>query len=86
MTIISGEILSAVSIEKIYSRDNLRVITDRSNVVVLMWFSVACFCVRVSMKFHLTCVHIILVRFGLLSGHLLESSCSLGRPCVLYSF
>ena len=28
--------------------------------------------VRVSVTFHLTCVHIILVRFGLLSGHLLE--------------
>ena len=28
--------------------------------------------VRVSVTFHLTCVHIILVRFGLLSGHLWE--------------
>ena len=27
------------------------------------------FGVRVSVTFHLTCVHIILVRFGLLSGH-----------------
>ena len=34
--------------------------------------------VRVSMTFQLTCVHIILVRFGLLSGHLLGNSCSLG--------
>ena len=25
-----------------------------------------------------------LVRFGLLSGHLLENSCSLGLPCVLF--
>ena len=29
------------------------------------------------MTFHLTCDHIILVRFGLLSGHLLGISCSL---------
>ena len=28
------------------------------------------------MTFHLTCVHINLVRFGLLSGHLLGNSCS----------
>ena len=27
------------------------------------------------MTFHLVCVHIIFVRFGLLSGHLLEKSC-----------
>ena len=33
-------------------------ITDRSKVVVLLWFSVACFGVRVSVTFHLTCVHI----------------------------
>ena len=33
--------------------------TDRSNAVVLLWFSVACFCDRVSVMFHLTCVHII---------------------------
>ena len=31
------------------------------------------------MTFHLTCVHIILVRFGLLNGQLLENSYSLGR-------
>ena len=46
--------------------------------VVLLWFSVAGFGVRVSMTFHLTCVHIILIRFGLLSGHLLGNSCLLG--------
>ena len=36
----------------------------------MLWFSVACFCfgVRVSPTFHLTCVHIILVQFVLLSG------------------
>ena len=33
---------------------------------------------RVLVTFHLKCVHIILVRFGLLSGHLLGNSCSLG--------
>ena len=32
--------------------------------------------IRVSVKFHLKCVHIILVRFRLLSGHLLVNSCS----------
>ena len=30
------------------------------------------FCVIVSVTLHLMCVHIILVRFRLLSGHLLE--------------
>ena len=34
-------------------------ITDRSKAVVLLWFSVACFGDRVSMTFHLMCVHII---------------------------
>ena len=33
---------------------------------------------RVLMTFHHTCVHIILVQFQLLSGHLLGNSCSLG--------
>ena len=32
----------------------------------------------VSMSFHLTFVHIILVRLRLMSGHLLGNSCSLG--------
>ena len=36
------------------------------------------------MTFHLTCVHIILVRFQLLSGHHLENSCSLGGSYVLF--
>ena len=40
--------------------------------MVLTWFSVTCFCVRVSVTFHLTCVYTTLVRFGLLSGHLME--------------
>ena len=31
--------------------------TDRSKAVVLMWFSVACFGVRVSVMFHLMFVH-----------------------------
>ena len=34
-------------------------ITDLSKAVVLLWFSVARFGVRVSVTFHLTCVHII---------------------------
>ena len=48
-----------------------------TSVSVAEWFSVTCFGVRVSVTFHLTCVHIILVRFRLLSGHLLGNSCSL---------
>ena len=40
-----------------------------SFVVVL---SFRCQCVSVTL--HLTCVHIILVRFGLLSGHLLKKA------------
>ena len=42
------------------------------------------FGVRVLMTFHLTCVHIILVWFWLLSGHLLGNRCSLGWPYVLF--
>ena len=38
------------------------------------------------MTFHLMCVRIILVRFRLLSGHLLGNSCSLGWPYVLFVF
>ena len=32
-------------------------VTDRSKAVVLTWFSVACFDVRVSVMFHLMFVH-----------------------------
>ena len=52
----------------------------------LLWFSVACFGVRVSVTFHLMFVHNILVRFGLLSGYLLGKSCPLGWPYVLIVF
>ena len=38
---------------------------------------VLCYLFLVS-EFHLTCVHIILARFRLLSGHLLGNICSLG--------
>ena len=51
-----------------------------------MWFSVACFGVRVSVMFHLMFVHYTLVRFGLLGGHLLGNSCPLGLPYVLIVF
>ena len=44
---------------------------DSFFVVVLL----PVFGVRVSVTFQLTCVHITLVRFGLLSGHLLGNSC-----------
>ena len=33
--------------------------TLSSKAVVLLWFSVACFGVRVSVTFHLMCAHII---------------------------
>ena len=41
--------------------------------------SVSCFGFRVSVMFHFMFVHyILLVQFGLLSGHLLGNSCPLG--------
>ena len=51
---------------KCFTTSKTSLITDRSEAVVLLWFSVACvqFGVRVSVTFHVMCVHIILVRFG----------------------
>ena len=40
--------------------------------------SVSCFGVRVSVMFQFMFVIILLVQFGLLSGHLLGNSCPLG--------
>ena len=49
--------------------------------------SVSCFGVRVSVMFHFMFVHkILLVQFGLLSGHLLRNSCPLGLQFVLVVF
>ena len=48
--------------------------------------SVACFGVRVSVMFHRMFVIILLVRFGLLSDHLLGNSFPLGWPFVLIVF
>ena len=46
--------------------------------------SVSCFGVRVSVMFQFMFVHyILLVQFGLLSGHLLENSCPLSKQFVL---
>ena len=42
--------------------------------------SVACLGVRVSVMLHLILYIILLVRFGLLSGHLLGNSCPLSWP------
>ena len=42
------------------------------------------FGVGVSVAFHHTCVHIILIRFRLLGGHILGSGCSFGGPYVLF--
>ena len=48
--------------------------------------SVACFGVRVSVMFRFMFVLYTLVRFGLLSGHLLGNICQLGWPYVLFVF
>ena len=48
--------------------------------------SVACFSVRVSVMFQLMFIYYTLVRFGLLSGHLLGNSCPLGWSYVLIDF
>ena len=56
--------------------DAVKLITDHSMAVALLWFSVACFGGIVSVMFHLMYVQIILVRFRLLSGHVLGKSCS----------
>ena len=48
--------------------------------------SVACFGVRVSVMFTLCLFIILLVQFGLLSGHLFGNSCPLGWSFVLIGF
>ena len=49
--------------------------------------SVSCFGVRFSVMFHFMFLFIILlVQFGLLSGHLLGNSCPLGQQFVLVVF
>ena len=53
--------------------------------MVLTWFSVACFGVRVSGLF-LYLFIILLVPFWLLISHLLGNSCALGWPFVLIVF
>ena len=44
------------------------------------------FGVRVSVMFHLTCVHIIIVRFRLLSGHLLGKAAHLVNHMLSFVF
>ena len=62
----------------------LEIIFSEFSQSKILWNSRYCgsllpvFGVRVSVTFHLTYVHIILNRFGLLSGHLFGNSCSLG--------
>ena len=51
------------SLDPIRTKKNIQnnlSINGRSKAVALLWFSVACFGVRVSWTFHLMCVHIIL--------------------------
>ena len=47
---------------------------------------VSCFGVRVSVMFHFMFFIILIVQFGLLSGHLLGNGCSLGEQFVLIVF
>ena len=58
--------------QAVFAVSYVRNVRDRTMLpdltVVLLWFSVACIGVRVSVMFHLTCVHIILVRFWLPCG------------------
>ena len=51
---------------------------DRSKAVVCCGSLLPVFGVRVSVTFHLMCVHITFSSVRLLSGHLLGNSCSLG--------
>ena len=51
-----------------------------------MWFSVACFGVRVSVMFHLIFFHYTFSSVWLLSCHLLGKSCASGWPFVLIVF
>ena len=46
----------------------------------------SCFGVRVSVIFHLCLFIILLIQFGLPSGHLLGNSCALGEQFVLIVF
>ena len=48
--------------------------------------SVGCFGVRVSVMFHFMLFIILLIQFGLLSGHLLGNSCPLDEQFVLIVF
>ena len=53
----------------------------------MLWFSVACFGVSVSVTFRFMCVHIISVRFRFLSGHLLGNIFSFNLTiCIIYSY
>ena len=48
--------------------------------------SVSCFGVRVSVMFHFMCLIILLVQFGLLSGHLLGNSYCILSICDIRLF
>ena len=61
-------------------------ITDHSKAVVLMWSMLPVMMSEFRYCFTLCLFIILLVRFGLLSGHLLVNSCLLGWPYVLIVF
>ena len=60
------------------SGHKLGFINDRSKAVVLMWSLLAVLVSEFRLCFTLYLFIILLVRFGLLSGHLLGNSCPLG--------
>ena len=59
---------------------------DRSKAVVLLWFSVACCGVRVSVMFHLMLVHYTFSLVWVTEWPPLGNSCPLGLPFVLIVF
>ena len=61
-------------------------VTDRSKAVVLMWSLLLVLVSKCRWCFTLCLFIILLVRFGLLRGHLLGNSCPLGWPFVLIVF
>ena len=54
--------------------DKYKILYTKWTFIIMNTTLVSCFGVRVSVMFHF----ILLVQFGLLSGHLLENSCPLG--------
>ena len=58
--------------------DNYKIIYTKWTFIIMNTTLVSCFGVRVSVMLTLCLFIILLVQFGLLSGHLLGNSCPLG--------